>query len=55
MKNGKGKGQGPSSGYTAFRYKKIKEYVYDMQSILGKGNFSTVYRGRNQQRSNGFF
>lgn len=31
-----------------YRYKKIKEYVYDMHSTLGKGNFSIVYRGRNQ-------
>ena len=36
----------------AYRYKKIKDYVYDMQSVLGKGNFSTVYRGRNQDKSN---
>ena len=35
-----------------YRYKRIKEYVYDMQQVLGKGNFSTVYRGQNQDRSN---
>jgi uncharacterized caspase-like protein len=34
-----------------YRYKKIKEYVYDMESTLGQGNFSTVYKGRNQDKS----
>jgi serine/threonine protein kinase len=34
-----------------YRYKRIKEHIYDMQQVLGKGNFSTVYRGQNQERS----
>ena len=35
-----------------YRYKRIKEYVYDMHQVLGKGNFSTVYLGQNQDKSN---
>lgn len=38
----------------SYRYKRIKEYVYDMQRVLGKGNFSTVYRGVNQDKSKSF-
>ena len=26
------------------KYKRIKDYLYDMEAVLGKGNFSTVYR-----------
>lgn len=39
----------------SYRYKRIKEYVYDMQRVLGKGNFSTVYRGVNQDKSKFIF
>ena len=35
----------------SYRFKRIKEFVYDMHAVLGKGNFSTVYRGRNQETS----
>ena len=38
-----------------YRYKRIKEHIYDMQQVLGKGNFSTVYRGQNQERSKPIF
>lgn len=31
----------PSAPY---KYKRIKDYLYDMEAVLGKGNFSTVYR-----------
>ena len=31
----------PSSPY---KYKRIKDYLYDIDAVLGKGNFSTVYR-----------
>ena len=27
-----------------YKYKRIKDYLYDMEAVLGKGNFSTVYR-----------
>lgn len=26
------------------KYKRIKDYLYDMEAVLGRGNFSTVYR-----------
>lgn len=26
------------------KYKRIKDYLYDMEAVLGSGNFSTVYR-----------
>lgn len=28
----------------AYKYKRIKDYLYDMEAVLGRGNFSTVYR-----------
>jgi hypothetical protein len=31
----------PSAPY---KYKRIKDYLYDMEAVLGRGNFSTVYR-----------
>jgi len=34
-----------------FRYKRIKDYVYDMETVLGKGSFSTVYKGVREQTS----
>lgn len=29
---------------SSYRYKRIKNYLYDTEMPLGKGNFSTVYR-----------
>lgn len=35
----------------SFRYKRIKDYIYDMQTVLGKGSFSTVYKGVREKTS----
>ena len=28
----------------SYRYKRIKDYIYDTAALLGQGNFSTVYQ-----------
>jgi hypothetical protein len=32
--------------------KKIQNYVFDLNNVIGTGNFSKVYRGINQLTSN---
>jgi serine/threonine protein kinase len=34
-----------------YRFKRIKDYVYDMEVVLGKGNFSTVYQAIRENTS----
>jgi hypothetical protein len=34
-----------------YRYKRIKDYVYDMEAVLGKGNFSIVYQAIRENTS----
>jgi hypothetical protein len=38
----------PQANLAPIRYKRIKDYVYDMQCELGRGNFSEVYLGRKE-------
>lgn len=40
-----------SSTALSFRFKRIKDYVYDMETVLGKGNFSTVYQAVREHTS----
>lgn len=40
-----------SSTALNFRFKRIKDYVYDMEAVLGKGNFSTVYQAVHEHTS----
>jgi hypothetical protein len=41
-----------SSTSISYRYKRIKDYIYDMEAVLGKGNFSTVYQATRENTSN---
>ena len=40
---------GRESGYPENTYKKIQNYIFNFNDLLGQGNFSKVYKAHHEQ------